>query len=216
MCMEMSEAVGTKLFILFFQNQFSVHFPIQVRSTLTHVLYNSKGLENVPLCQRIPILPTAGCNSSQREGYGQDSVSNPDTAFPLQSLTSFCSSEKGDCFASLFTLHFTYWTSLKGPLWGVKLFCKDVWSCAPGGELKINKFLFMEDPVAPEIHGLLWGKGLPHKYCRSRPSGESPISNTGLMGFDNWHLQMEQTHSNPNWKIPSLSSQDIGQVVYVL
>jgi hypothetical protein len=29
-----------------------------------------------------------------------------------------------------------------------------------GGELKINRFLFMEESVAPQILRLFWGKGL--------------------------------------------------------
>lgn len=146
----------------FFQNHFSPYFPIQERSALTHVLYNSKGLENVFLCQRIPILTTAGYKTPHPRGRdGAKAMSETQTGhWSFSPQIHSAHSQKGDCFASLPTFHPIYCTSLKGPLWGVKLFWKDVWSCALGGELKINRFLFTDDLMALSIPRLLWGKGL--------------------------------------------------------
>lgn len=68
----MIEIVGTKGIILTFsKTYFLPHLPIQERSALTHELCNSKGLENVLLCQRIPILTTAGSNPLLWEGQSQ-------------------------------------------------------------------------------------------------------------------------------------------------
>lgn len=78
----------------FFQNHFSPHFPIQVRSALTHVLYNSEGLENVSLCQGVPILTTAGYNPPSRKRSSQDCIQDPDTLLPV-SPASFCSLTEG-------------------------------------------------------------------------------------------------------------------------
>lgn len=78
--------IQSSLFSLF-QNHFSPHFPIQARSALTHVLYNSEGLENVSLCQGVPILTTAGYNPPSQKG-GARTVSKTQT-LPV-SPASFC------------------------------------------------------------------------------------------------------------------------------
>ena len=44
---------------------------------------------------------------------------------------------------------------------------------------------------------------------------ESPFSEHRTDGFDNCLLKMEQMHPNSNWKIPKLSSQQIGPVIYM-
>ena len=77
----------------FFQNHFSPHFPIQARSALTHVLCNSEGLENVSLCQGVPILTTAGCNPPSWGG-GASTVSKTQALLPV-SPASFCSLTEG-------------------------------------------------------------------------------------------------------------------------
>lgn len=141
----------------FFQNHFSPHFPIQARSALTHVLYNSEGLENVSLCQGVPILTTAGYNPPSQKRWSQDCIQDPDTPC----VPSFTLLPPRRVMAllhiPLYLLYILERTS--GGRGRDKLFWKEVWSCVLWGELKINRFLFTEDRGLAVL-GLLWGKGL--------------------------------------------------------
>lgn len=113
-------------------------------------------------------------------------ISETQTHFSLCPQLGSAPSQKGDGFASVPTFHSIYCTSLKGPLWGVKLFWKDVWSCALWGELKINRFLFTADLVVRQSSGSSEERVSPHKCCRPPSLGQSLISEHRANGF--WQL----------------------------
>lgn len=104
---------GTTILFSVFPKLVLSPFLQQVKLSLTHIVYNSEGLETVPLGQRSPISLTAGNNCPWLKGALTRTMGEPD-AVPLSpSPTTPSHSKKGDRFDSRATV---YCPSFKGPL----------------------------------------------------------------------------------------------------
>lgn len=104
---------GTTILFSVFPKLVLSPFLQQVKLSLTHIVYNSEGLETVPLGQRSPISLTAGNNCPWLKGALTRTMGEPD-AVPLSpSPTTPSHSRKGDRFDSRATV---YCPSFKGPL----------------------------------------------------------------------------------------------------
>lgn len=201
-CVDVRSCWCKVVYSMFIQNWFSPHFPIQRRSLLTHVLYNSKELENVPLCQRVPILTISGYNSPWREGFCQACVSNQDTALASQSPASFCWATEGWPYHLIshvpcYLPYIFERTSLGGLviLERCLILCTVQW-------VKNKQVSFHgrssgpRDPWAPLRKGSLLINTAGHCHPESLISEHRA---NGLWQL-NYHRKMDHRHPNLNWK----------------